>query len=203
MIHKVEIDEHALLNQRDRKRVLAYMKKCGTVQTLAQASINYGGEKNALELRVKEQTLLLVDITRAKRRVVEQARLADGSFLGVLADLARQGHTNAHVSLRRVHQVEHNNLVYLLRDVLHFDNPKLMSDLSLFELEQDIFDGHDERSRTLIHQTFKRLKVQPLSNDDYASWLENTHNNIDGTFTYSAGNAVALAMKLQSAGYKV
>lgn len=204
MSKKVEIEERALLNREDRDRVLEYMGYLDPIEEVNRVVVHYDTPDDIVELRCENDALSIVRKHTNKRgRTIEETEELEGSLLTNLKDMARSGYTHAKISLRRKHEVTHKNLIYSLRDVVYYRNPKKAAPLSLFELEQDIFDGHDERSRVRIHQAMRKLDIQPLEQDEFWDWVDQTYKDVDGDFEYSDGNALALVMKLQRAGFIV
>lgn len=201
---KVEIEERALLDAQQRSAVLQRMERFGNVTETVRVVIDFTPDQDteSEELRVQNHAITHVRKHKGARgRTVEDSVPVRRSLLEALHLMAQGGNTYAKVALRRTHEVKHNNLIYSLRDVLYFDDPRKEDRLALFELEINIFDGHDERSRTRLRQAMRRMSLPRLKDAEFRQWVQQTHDHVDGSFEYSEGNALALVMKLQATGF--
>ena len=199
MPRKVEIEERALLQPPERDRVLQYMHSVGNVAEVLLTVIHYTTDQDTVEIRVENGVVSEIHKSRnTQPQTIEESAELHEPLEAVLKRMADDGYTHANISLRHKYEVTYRGLIYSLRDILYYDDPDMRDSLSLFELEQDIFDGHDERSRTRIHQALRRLNIQPLTKTNFQQWVDDVYQTIDGHFEYSEQAAFALREKLRN-----
>lgn len=205
MTSHIEIEERALCSKEQHADIFKHINSIGTVKTSRRVMINYTALdydcQKTVELRLNDGQLTKVIKEGAFGGTVhEETSQINAPLQTALNDMAKQGYTNAKVSLRIRHVVASDGYEYCLRDVLRYDDPSVHSYPSLFEIEFEKADAKDDENiiRENIKTILKNLSISAVSFDEFKQWSEFNHTQVDGDFIYSPHNAEQLAATLAS-----
>jgi hypothetical protein len=115
-----------------------------------------------------------------------------------LKNLADRGFVRAIVGRHEMRAVETDGVELSLRDIKKFDDPKVLVS-TLVEVEAlNVEDGHEAAALRLVDGRMKGCWLKPLSDQEFKTWVRETHAAADRPFEYSPEAAAALATSINA-----